>query len=338
MSTQYKKDSQLPTRLDLTLQDYVTLLAEGSNWKGQLGAFVQLVADNLPERADKPYWLQVPGYSVDEPNQLVEIEAGGSAQYNATSNTVPQASIPYALAASGKARFDAVVFDTIHEIWELVTGTEEDNPVTPAFNTRDKVLLTYLFIDETGLEPQTPPNDHVQNTDQYLDFGGGNQVSAALIRNLMDRYASHHNTLVDLQQAVPVGTAGQWATVGDDTQVYTWSETAGDWLPTQAEATAVGYLSFWVNGDLDTVPAGFAVVEGPLNITDEEFSLASGITSLSYEVAVDAASPTFSIESDLAALNTWVDSNVSTDTTKWLIRPIPDDVNPGEHQIKLQYE
>jgi hypothetical protein len=56
---------------------------------------------------------------------------------------------------------------------------------------------------------------------------------------------------------------------------------------------------------------------GPLTLLDPE--LYDGVTTVTYETALDGASPSFTAQANVAAVNSWISSNVTTDTTKWIL-------------------
>jgi hypothetical protein len=72
---------------------------------------------------------------------------------------------------------------------------------------------------------------------------------------------------------------------------------------------------------------------GPLTFSATE--LYNGVTVVTYETALDAASPSFTAQIDIAGVNTWITTNVTLPTTKWILRVI---ANPTKQtQIDLKY-
>ena len=73
---------------------------------------------------------------------------------------------------------------------------------------------------------------------------------------------------------------------------------------------------------------------GPYTFSATE--LYNGVTTVQYETALDGASPTFAAQANIAAVNTWITTNVTTGTTKWILRLI---ANPTKQtQIDLVFQ
>lgn len=72
---------------------------------------------------------------------------------------------------------------------------------------------------------------------------------------------------------------------------------------------------------------------GPITLLDPE--LYNGITTLTYQTALDAASPSFSDAANVAAVNTWIGTNVTTDSTKWILKLVSNATK--QTQVDLLY-
>jgi hypothetical protein len=75
-------------------------------------------------------------------------------------------------------------------------------------------------------------------------------------------------------------------------------------------------LNVVFDSDLDTVSAQ-RMFQGAIN--NLAVVLPDELTALSYEVRLDTTT-TWTAQADLTALQSWIDSNVSTATTKWQLR------------------
>ncbi len=133
--------------------------------------------------------LQLPTHTIDEVSNTIDIQGDGLAYYQGTERVTPGGTLSYpTVNIAGNSRFDAVVFNTIVEQYDLVVGTESPSPVTPGFDSNQNLLIAYLLVneDETTSTQAPPQFSHKQNTDTALDFGGTHQVTAQEIRNLVD--------------------------------------------------------------------------------------------------------------------------------------------------------
>lgn len=176
----------LTTPSDRTL---VEVELNGQSYKMELGALAGFLANRTPStpQVATPYWVNFPTYVLDAQAQSVAVDAGGryhkdGAEVNAAARTLSFASIQTA----GQSRFDAVVYNLNSQQYELVVGQEGAQPTTPAVDARFNLRVTYILVNDEGGQLQTPPNDHVQNTDTKLDEGGANEVTAAELRALAD--------------------------------------------------------------------------------------------------------------------------------------------------------
>ena|GEM_PF-2145690 len=109
------------------------------------------------------------------------------------------------VAASGKHRYDLIVFDCTDSTLKRVAGTEAvptlstdflENlaPLPPELPNLKCILIAIICIDSTGVQStnhghyctagvadfrRVVPVGHAQNTDTYLNYGGANQVAVA---------------------------------------------------------------------------------------------------------------------------------------------------------------
>ena len=116
-------------------------------------------------------------------------------------------------AASGKHRYDLIVFDCTDSTLKRVAGTEAvptlstdflENlaPLPPELPNLKCILIAIICIDSTGVQSgshghyctagvadfrRVVPVGHAQNTDTYLDYGGANQVAAADVKDAVTK-------------------------------------------------------------------------------------------------------------------------------------------------------
>lgn len=57
---------------------------------------------------------------------------------------------------------------------------------------------------------------------------------------------------------------------------------------------------------------------GPITLLDPE--VYNGITILTYQVAIDTASPSFTAQGNVSNVNTWITTNVTIASTKWILK------------------
>lgn len=85
----------------------------------------------------------------------------------------------------------------------------------------------------------------------------------------------------------------------------------------QSSGSAVQVLKVMFESDLDNIQD--VRFSGPITVQAPE--LYHGITTVTYEVALDGASPTFTAQADTTALQNWINANI-TGSTKWILRLI----------------
>lgn len=181
----------LTTPSDRTL---VEVELNGVSYKMELGALAGFLANRTPStpQVATPYWVNFPTYVLDDQAQSVAVDAGGryhkdGAEVNAAARTLSFASIQTAgQTGSPASRFDAVVYNLNSQQYELVVGQEGAQPTTPAVDARFNLRVTYILVNDDGGQLQTPPNDHVQNTDTRLGAGSANEVTAQELREFLD--------------------------------------------------------------------------------------------------------------------------------------------------------
>ena len=122
-------------------------------------------------------------------------------------------------AASGKHRYDLIVFDCTDSTLKRVAGTEGvptlstdflENlaPLPPELPNLKCILITIICVDENGVQStnhghyctagvadfrRVVPVGHAQNTDTYLNYGGASQVAAADAASAVALKHSHSN-------------------------------------------------------------------------------------------------------------------------------------------------
>lgn len=186
MPEQYYRIEDIPN--ELIDQDengtFVECSFGGQSFKLRLSTILERSRLDPPNR-----FLQLPAYTIDEVTNTISINAGGRAYFNGQEQTLPAGSLTYPpVNAAGNSRFDAVVYNTLIGEFDLIVGTESNNPLTPAYDTQRNLLVGYVLVDndETTTTQAPPQYSHVQNTDGYLDFGGANEVTAQELRDLLD--------------------------------------------------------------------------------------------------------------------------------------------------------
>ena len=123
------------------------------------------------------------------------------------------------VAASGKHRYDLIVFDVTDTTLKRVAGTEGvptlstdflENlaPLPPELPNLKCILIAIICVDETGVQStnhghyctsgvadfrRVVPVGHAQNTDTYLNYGGASQVAAADAASAVALKHSHSN-------------------------------------------------------------------------------------------------------------------------------------------------
>jgi hypothetical protein len=149
------------------------------------------------------------------------------------------------------------------------------------------------------------------------------------------RDLGHFADLAALQTAHPSPAAGSVATVEDEDTWYHWdaSATTPVWKKGAGESTATGFAYPVIFQELDNVsyPIPF---EGPKT----GFSTAAPpeITSISYEAKLGSAS-TWTAIADIASLESWIATNVTTDTTLWQLKVIVNAIS-NETSILLKWQ
>lgn len=309
----------------------------GQSYKMELGALAAFLQARTPSepQAATPYWINFPDYTLDSQAQTVALNAGGRYFEEGQEQTAAARTLSYAsIQTAGYQRFDAIVFNLTTNQYELIAGEEGQEPTTPAYDERTALRVTYILVDDDGGGLQTPPNDHVQNTDTFLDFGGTHQVSAQELRDLVDNPSSGgsgHTQNTD--QSLDQGGANEISAAqakeaydkrhdqNSDTKLAegTADEVSAAELRTLADnpptASQPDKLRFTFFSDLDTV-SGEATLKGPKTVSDEYHS--SNLSGVSFQVKLDASS-SFTAQADTAALNNWIAANVTDAATLWQI-------------------
>ena len=298
-------------------------------------------------------FLQLPTYTIDEVSNTIDIQGDGLAYYQGTERATPGGTLNYpTVNNAGNSRFDAVVFNTIVEQYDLVVGTESPSPVTPGFDSNQNLLIAYLLVneDETTSTQAPPQFSHKQNTDTALDFGGTHFVTAQEIRNLVDNPStggggSGHNRNQDqfLDEGGTYEISAQQAKEAydarhdqnSDTKLAegTADEVTAAELRALADApppTAAGapeHLRFNFFSDLDTVSA-VVTMKGPATVSDLYYG--AKLVGVSFQVKLDTAS-SYTSQATTADLNGWISTNVTNPATLWQLYLVADfGTNTGE--------
>lgn len=338
----------------------------GQSFKMELGALAGYLAARTPSepQAATPYWINFPDYSIDSQAQTIVLTAGGRYSESGTEQTAAARTLAFAsIQTAGYSRFDAIVYNLTSDQYEIITGDEGDEPTTPGFDERTNLRVTYILIDDNGGQVQTPPNDHVQNTDTFLDFGGANQISAAQAKEAYDQrhvqntdttldtggpnevtaadlktaldklgyFAGYFPTEADLtSQPTGMPATDAFALVGSPVGLWVYELDTDTWtLPAgTGGGGSVSYdepYTFQFFSDLDTVSA-VVTLFGPKEFVSPEYS--PKLTGVSYEVKLSSTGPpggaSYTAQADLTALNSWITANATTGTTAYDLRLIAD--------------
>lgn len=219
--------------LNPTDKTWVEVSLGEQSYRMQLGVLRRFIQNGIEvtQKASIPYWTTLPEYSVDDQNQTIIINAGGKIQKEAQQIDAAARTLPFILVQDPEhSRFDAVVFNLANLQYELIVGEESQNPVTPTYNQQTQLLLTYLLVDPTGSQVQTPANDHIQNTDQYLDFYGPNKVPASSIHQAVYRKLGSFLEYKATPGNLPLNLAYPYfAFVGDPVGLYVFDPATNTW-------------------------------------------------------------------------------------------------------------
>ena len=338
----------LTTPSDRTL---VEVELNGQSYKMELGALAQFLSARTPSEPQvaTPYWINFPAYSLDAQARTVALSAAGRFLREGTEYSAAAATLNFAsIQTPGEKRFDAIVYDLNANQYAIIAGQEGAQPTTPGIDARFHLRVTYILIDDNGGALQTPPNDHVQNTDTFLDFGGTHQVTAQEIRNLVDNPStggggSGHNRNQDqfLDEGGTYEISAQQAKEAYDARHDQNSDTklaegTADEV-TAAELRALAdappaagapeHLRFNFFSDLDTVSA-IVTMKGPATVSDLYYG--AKLVGVSFQVKLDTAS-SYTAQATTTDLNGWISTNVTNPATLWQLYLVADfGVNTGE--------
>lgn len=335
MSLQTSRLLQLPVLLSPGRDNWIEVVYNGQNYRAQLGPVANLAQQQAPGTASK-YWVATPSYVIDV-DSSVNITSTARIYYNGQENTVAAVNdigtLPPLLDPLNK-RFDGLLFDTINEVYIVVNGSEAQNPATPSYNNDRYMLLSWLLISDEGVTVEEPPQTHPQNTDQYLDKGGTSQVSAGQAKSAYDKsryFAGKYDEVADLPAAL---TVDSFALVGiSELTFYVYSVDTGLW--TQQKSGGGQEISFAVFSDLDTVSAS-KLFQGAYTLDSVFYD--SKLSGISFELRLDTAS-SWTAAADLAEAQSWINSNVSGASVKWLLRIVATFAGGqyGEATVSLKY-
>jgi len=127
------------------------------------------------------------------------------------------------------------------------------------------------------------------------------------------RDLGHFDTLEDLETAYPSPNPGSIATYGTETIIVKWNADAGEYEEVKGGG-GDGGREYWVNSDIDTVSAP-NTHRGAKTLEAENIIMPPELDSITHLASLDGE--TYEALADEAALNTWVATNVSTDSTVW---------------------
>jgi hypothetical protein len=322
MTFAVKSINQLPFNGNPQLNGEIEFEHGGTNYRVPLSILLQVFADyaqaNTPTTS-KPYWQTTPVYSINEVKEIV-IEAGGVAVYGGSSHNTPASSTLVVADLEGvdTQRFDALLYDSNTEAYTLLSGVESENPITPAYNSLRYLLVGYIHSTPEGTESSGAPASHAQNTDQYLDFGGVNQVSAFQAKSVFVKMLDYIGRYLTPEALTTGQTSYQFAMVMNPLSLWLYDPNTQAWTQVGG-GTSGGSTgrSFMLSFDDYTTVSPVLVFKGAKSgisvVKTKE------ISSYSFEAKLDSAS-TYTALADVTALQTWVTTNVTTENTVWNVR------------------
>lgn len=329
----YFQISQIPNELIEKDLASTWLEAElgGQPFKLRLNTLLGFLLQNPPNT-----FVQAPGYTVDEVAETIAIDGTGRALIDGTEKSLPAATLSYEpVNTAGYSRFDAIVYNTVNNQYDLITGTAASDPTTPVYDFERNLLLLYLQINnDTTTGTTVPPNpQHERNKDTYLDLGGSNEVSAAAITAALSKlgyFAGYFPLEADLTSQ----TANSFALVGNPLGLYVYDQATDTWsLPassgdggsggsggstTQTISVPQAYVLAF-NTDLDTPNENRLFFKG--SVDNIEWITDTDITGTSFYPQI-AGTAEGSAITTAAALQTWVDDNIISENTLWYVRII----------------
>lgn len=214
-----------------------------------------------------------------------------------------------------------------------VKGFVTDTGTNPMTDTKDSYQVLNIYSDPAATVAASPASRTIAHQDRFIYMGA--DLPMTLYNRYTDEDISGTLEAGDIIEFLQGERNRGWAVTKPYTRVrvfieygpngqrdYSWNgltyeleETGGGTSP--GGAVDAGTV-FYVNSDLDTV-SNFMLYKGPR--TAGTLSIPSELSAATFEVSLDAT-VSWVAQANVSALQTWIDTNVTTDSTLWRLRVI----------------
>ena len=301
MNSNGKNIDELPRLNILDTDVLVEVLQNGKNYSASAASLVQQLQTRQTVQSQLR-WVNQPSVQASGNNANLSAALYFLDQNYAISATTLLIDV---LQDSNLKRFDAITYDAQVQQYRIFKGTESANPITPVFPQNRYLLAGYVYVSANGVENNTPPPAHLQNTDTHLDFGGEHQVSAQSLSEALEQsHTQNTDQFLDEGGANEVSAADLRSLLNNP--------------PSNSPVTASQAYILAFNTDLDTPNENRLIFQGKIqNIT---WLTDTDITSTNFYPQVSGMAEQGPF--DKAGLQAWVDSSSMTANTIWYVRVI----------------